>query len=364
MENLGLKKYQHLFFGLTIAVVALYYTMHSVSFSEVALAFKMMDYKYIIPALLIMIITYVFRAYRWQALLESTCKVSVWGLYSPMMVGYLGNFLPARAAEIFRPYLLSKKYDLPFSTAFASIVMERLFDLIMLMLIFVWVFWFEAGVFSSEIKFSGISVQTMAIKFGQICLTAIGALMVFIYLLLRHKEKVMLSVQWFTHRLPEKWGGKINSLVEEFSVGCEVTRNFGTLTKITIYSVLVWMGSIVSLYPLYFAFDLQNKTAASVLILSVMTRILITIAPTPGFLGSYNAGVFIALHEIMNESEAKVVSFGLVGWALCGIVVLVGGFYFTLHEHMSIRSLMEIEKHRDTTLDRESADTKTTQSLS
>ena len=64
-------------------------------------------------------------------------KMGVSGLYSPMMVGFMGNFLPARAAEILRPYLLSKKYDITFSAAFASIVMERLFDLIMLLLIFV-----------------------------------------------------------------------------------------------------------------------------------------------------------------------------------------------------------------------------------
>ena len=189
-----MKQYRQLAFGLVIALIALYYTLRNVSFSEVISSFKEMDYIYIFPAIVLIVLSYIFRAYRWQALLESSLKINVSGLYSPMMVGFMGNFLPARAAEILRPYLLSKKYNITFAAAFASIVVERLFDMIILLLIFIWVFWFEADAFSSNIEFSGFSVQEMAIKFGQICVLGVIALMVFIYLLLNHKKKVMKIV--------------------------------------------------------------------------------------------------------------------------------------------------------------------------
>jgi len=348
-----LKKYQQLILGLTIALVALYYTLRNVSLSEVVASFKEMDHIYLIPAILIVILAYVFRAYRWQALLEPSLKVEVSGLYSPMMVGFMGTFLPARAAEIIRPYLLSKKYDITFSAAFASIVMERLFDLIMLLLIFVWVFWFEAGVFSPDVKFSGFSVQEMATKFGQVCLLATVAFMVFIYLLLNHKPMLMKLVHWFTGFLPEKWANKIEYLVEEFATGCEVVKNFSSLVKITVYSAIIWVCNSVSLFPLYYAFDLQHKTISSLLILVVMVSILITIVPTPGFLGSYNAGILIALHEIMGESEVKSVGFGMVGWAMFAGVILAGGLYFIFHDHMSLKSLVNVEKEGEALLDQE-----------
>ena len=35
--------------------------------------------------------------------------------------------------------------------------------------------------FSADVKFSGFSVQEMAIKFGQLCVLAVGAFVVFIY---------------------------------------------------------------------------------------------------------------------------------------------------------------------------------------
>ena len=343
-----MKKYQQLTLGLVIAVIALYYTLRNVSFSEVANAFKEMDYIYIVPAAIIIILSYVFRAYRWQVLLESSMKIDVVELYSPMMVGFMGNFLPARAAEFLRPYLLSKKYDITFSSAFASIVMERLFDMIMLLLLFIWVFWFEASVFSSDVEFSGFSVQEMAVKFGQLSLLVTCVFLVFIYLLLNHKTNLMKLVCFFTGFMNERWENKIKSLVDEFANGCKVVRNFWALLKISIYSILIWIGNIFWIYPLYFAFDLQHKTFSSLLILAVMVAILITIVPTPGFLGSYNAGIFISLHEIMGESEIKSVSLGMVGWALFAGVILLGGLYFIFYDQLSIKSLVGAKRDSKT----------------
>ena len=77
---------------------------------------------------------------------------------------------------------------------------------------------------------------------------------------------------------------------------------------------------------------------------------LISILPTPGFLGSYNAGVVIALHEVMGESEIKSVSLGMVGWALFAGVILAGGLYFIFHEHMSLKDLASVKKERDTSV--------------
>jgi len=321
-----------------------------VSFSEVIFSFKEMEYVYLLPAVAMIALAYVFKAYRWKALLEPSLKVNVSELYSPMMVGFMGNFLPARAGEILRPYLLSKKSNITFSAAFASIIIERLFDLIMLLLIFIWVFWFEASVFSSDIKFSGFSVEEMAIKFGQICVLAVMMLLIFIYFFLNHKKYIMKLASWFLGFINENWANKIKHFINEFARGCEIVRNFGTLARISVYSVLVWAANIFYLYPLYYAFDLQYKTIPSLFILTVMVAICITVVPTPGFLGSYNAGVLIALHEVMGESEIKSVGLGMVGWVLSAVVILAGGLYFIFHEHMSLKDLASVKRERDTSL--------------
>ena len=128
---------------------------------------------------------------------------------------------------------------------------------------------------------------------------------------------------------------------------------FSNLVKITIYSIFVWVGNVFSFYPLYYAYDLQNKTISSLLILMVIVAILITIVPTPGFLGSYNAGVFIALHEIMGESEIKAVSIGMVGWVLFAGVILLSGLYFIFYDHISLKTLTDINKDHGSLLDKQ-----------
>ena len=88
----------------------------------------------------------------------------------------------------------------------------------------------------------------------------------------------------------------------------------------------------------------QTKSLHSILLLTVMVCILITILPTPAFLGSYNAGVLIALHEIMGEAEVTAVSFGMVVWASSFLVVFAGGLYFIISDQMSLQSLMKAEE--------------------
>ena len=80
-----------------------------------------------------------------------------------------------------------------------------------------------------------------------------------------------------------------------------------------------------------------------------MVSILITVVPTPGFLGSYNAGVLIALHEIMGESEIKSVSLGMVGWALGSGVVIIGGLCFIFYDQISFKALIRVSKQNDAT---------------
>ena len=114
--------------------------------------------------------------------------------------------------------------------------------------------------------------------------------------------------------------------------------------QVTLFSILTWILIVALYYPFYLAFDLQTRTLDSLLILTVMVCILITVLPTPAFLGSYNAGVLIALHKIMGEAEVTAVSFSMVVWAASFLVVFASGFYFILSDHMSVSSLMKAEE--------------------
>ncbi len=339
-----MKKSGQLIIGLIVAFAAVYYTMRNVSVAELMESFRHVNYVYLIPAFLIMCLTYVARAIRWRALLRPVKEVKTFELFSPLMVGFMAGVLPARAGELIRAYLLGKKFELSFASSLATIVLERLFDLIMLLILFSWILVFHGEIFDARIMWSGISIRDLAFQFGLFSLAVVVVLIAFIYLLTFHNEKAMALVRWLVRPVPEKWQFKLIQMVETFSQGLGVFRNLKALIFIGVATVGVWALIVLQYYPLYWAYDLQDKSATSLVLLTVMVCILITVLPTPAFLGSFNAGVLIALHEIMNEAEVATVSFGFVAWGLNFAVIILGGVYFILHDHISVKKLVEIEE--------------------
>lgn len=338
-----MKTARRLIIGLVIAAAALYYTLRDVSLDDLADSFKTVDYIYLVPGVVIILLSYLFRAFRWRILVAPMKKTPVASLFSPLMVGFMANILPARAGEFIRAYLLGKKHDIPFSSAFASIVVERLFDVAAVLLLFAWVFAFNAEIFDSHAAVSGISLRTLAVRFGELSAALVTALAAFIYMAAARKKKLMKFIRWFTRRFSKKWRDKIEYLIEEFSLGCMAVKDPLALFKIAFYTVLVWASIIASYYPFYFAYDLANKSLASVTALTVLVCIFIVVLPTPAFLGSFNAAVLVGLHDVMREPEVTAVSFGMVVWAVNFGIILLAGLYFVLNDHLSVKTLAKVD---------------------
>jgi len=337
-----LKKSAQLIVSLVVAALAIYYTLRNVSLAELMESFRHVHYIYLIPGVLIVALTFVLRAYRWRVLLTPVKQVKARELASPLMVGFMASVLPARAGELVRAYLLGKKHNLPFVASFATIVVERLFDMIMLMLLFGWILVFHSDIFNSGVSFSGISIRDLAFNFGIFTLVVLSGLIGFIFLLAFQKEKAVALVRWLTRLLPDKWQTKIEQLMETFSQGLAVVRDGTALFKITLASAGVWTLIVTQYYPLYLAYDLQTLSAESMIFLTVLVAIMITALPTPAFLGSMNAAVLIALHDVMGEAEVAAVSFGFVSWAINFGVIFAGGLYFILHDHISFKNLTNV----------------------
>ena len=338
-----MKKSGQLIIGLLVAFAAVYYTMRNVSVSELMDSFRVVNYVWLVPTFLLMCLTYVARAIRWRVLLLPVREeVKTWDLFSPLMVGFMAGVLPARAGELIRAYLLGKKFELSFASSLATIVVERLFDLVLLLFLFSWILVFHGEIFDGNIAWSGISIKDLAFQFGIFSLALVLGLIAFIYLLTFHNERAMALVHWLVKPLPEKWQYKLIQMTETFSQGLRVFRNLRALVFIAVATVGVWALIVLQYYPLYWAYELQDKSATSLVLLTVMVCILITVLPTPAFLGSFNAGVLIALHEIMGEAEVAVVSFGFVAWA-----VNFAGYHFRRRLLHSPRSYFGQETRGD-----------------
>ena len=85
---------------------------------------------------LVTVVTYVPRAWRWGYLLAPLARVPFARLFSATTVGFMTGLFVPRAGEVVRPYLVGRRMPSRSRPAFASIILERLVDLFTVLLLF------------------------------------------------------------------------------------------------------------------------------------------------------------------------------------------------------------------------------------
>ncbi len=331
------KKHIHLLIGIVIIALSLFYAFRGVEISELKSALMQANYAYLLPAIFIVAITFLFRAMRWRILIRSVKEVKTTDLFSPLMVGFMGNMLPARAGEFIRIYLLSKKENISFSSSTATIVIERLFDLAFVLLLLLVALLFIPEVFTSgDAEGTGQMIDYIN-YFGKISLSIFLLILIFSVLLQFKNDLAMKIVNFCIKPFPPKWKDKIVEIVHSFTEGLKILRDVRGFISTVILSFLVWAGIVLTNYPLILAFGIENQlpVISSIIVISLFIAIFITIFPTPGFLGSFHLACVAALHGVFGIDKATALSFGIVAWIVSlGFVVAVGAI-FAMREHVS-----------------------------
>jgi hypothetical protein len=341
-------KKKHLLIGLIIVVLSSYYAFRNVSPEELFTALGAVHYIYIIPAILAVAMTFYFRALRWSCLVSSVKTVRASSLVSPLMVGFMANILPARAGEIIRAYLLGKKEDITFSASFATIIVERLMDMIVFLLLLVGVLIFSSDVLTGG-HTGGAESRLMGymIKFGWVSFIGTIGLITFVVLLQYKNEWAVKIVKLFTMPLPLRWKQKIEDMVHSFTEGLRILRNLRGVIFSLGLSLLVWISIVVAYYPLNLAFgiDAELPTISSILIIALTICIFISLFPTPAFLGAFQAACVVALHEIFGVSKAVAASYGIIAWLVAMGFIIVVGFIFIVKDNISFSELAAGTEH-------------------
>ena len=123
---------------LLFSLVALWlaFRMGDLQLGDVASAFSRTNFFWTIPFMALTILGMYLRAVRWHYLLKPMMRIPTNQLFPPLMIGFaLNGLLPFRAGEFARAYALKRSRQCPFSLGFATIILERLFDSILIIAI-------------------------------------------------------------------------------------------------------------------------------------------------------------------------------------------------------------------------------------
>lgn len=137
-----MKKWIQLLLGVLVSGAFLAWSFSRADLRLLGKTLAEINYVWAIPFVLATMATMVVRTWRWKLLLKPLEDIPSRKLFSPLMIGFaLNGILPARAGEFARAWLVAKRFEgVTFTGAFATVVVERIFDSILLLSVIILTF--------------------------------------------------------------------------------------------------------------------------------------------------------------------------------------------------------------------------------
>ena len=223
-------------------------------------------------------ISQLFRSIRWKLMLKPMgYEISHFNSFATLMVGYFANLGVPRIGEFVRAGMISKYENVPVEKAFATIVVERIVDVIMLLIAIVLglVFHYEKlwGYISEH-----LSLSTNSLLIGIAIL--IGAGLVGLFLL----KRILSLDNDKLHPIAKK----IKGLIEGFLDGLLSIKDIPQVGMFIFYSIGIWVMYYLMHYLAFFSFEPTSHLGPLDGLLVFDFGSLGVVFPSPGGMGSYH----------------------------------------------------------------------------
>jgi uncharacterized protein (TIRG00374 family) len=327
-------------FLLTIGLLAFFF--RGVNLGEVWAKTREADARLLVVGVFVTLMTYALRAFRWQYLLAPIGPTRFSTAFQTTVIGFAASFLlPARAGEVLRPYLLARRERLPPTAAFATIIVERLLDLVTVLLLF--------GLFVLLVdpsSLSGDPAMYARVKMGGL-LAAGGSLagLVVFFFLAGHPEKLGAWALKIERVLPAKLARAVARLVESFAQGLAIMRRPAQLLGSVALSFPLWLSIALGIWVTSRAFHMTFGYLGSFL---VMTLLVVGVAvPTPGQVGGFHAAYKIAVMTFFRTPETTAVGAAIVLHAISFVPVTLLGLVFMAREGLTLGTMGRLARDAD-----------------
>jgi len=310
--------------GFAISAAFLYFAFRGVDPGELWEHVRRASYPWLLGVAAVSIYSNWVRAQRWGFFFRHLKRIPSRSLFGSTMIGLAANnVLPMRVGEAVRAYSISRKESLPFATSFTTVILERIFDLVTV-LIFLAVALRVVPIPESADAQVGGALRLLSVATAG----AIG----FIVFLFFKEELMVRWVEGVLGFLPEKIATPLHRLFHAFLAGLEALTDKRQLLYLFGYSLWLWTCFVIAFWcgvkslGLDVAHDLPMVRAS--LFAVVMVAIFIMIPAAPGFVGTFQAGCIVAL-GVFGIPKEEALSFSLLTHAIQFMAVnLIGAYCF------------------------------------
>ena len=309
--------------GVVVSIVFLALALRGLDFAGFWTTVRHANYWWLIPGVAVYFGAVWARTWRWHYMLRHIKRISPVRLFPVVVIGYMGNNVyPARAGELLRSYVLKRREAVPVSASLATVVLERLFDgLVMLLFVFV------------TLPFAPLpgGYVWLVSVFSALFLVALA---VFMALAIR-PDRMGLVYAWLVERVvPFSLRPRVHGLFDRFVDGLQSLRSPRDVALIFLFSTLIWLGETTKYWFVMWAFYPALHVPFTVLMLmTAVVNLFTTLPSTPGYVGTFDApGIAI----LTAHGVAKTVATGytLVLHIALWLPITVLGALYMLMEHV------------------------------
>lgn len=344
-----------LFVGTAVSITTLYFAFRNVPIRELLGYLRSINYIWLIPTVAAILFAFGLRTARWRFILASNYPVGFWQAFHPLMIGFMINcVLPGRVGEVARPLVLNRKEAVPVSTGLATVAVERIFDLIILLVLFLTVSAFVRLEPGFNVTYGGyrldyellITVFTGMLKIG--ILMVIGLLLISLGKTRELVNELILSAPkllFFASKPSRDWVKEkvcrpAVRIIENIASGMALIKDPKRIIICFIYSLAVWFFTALSYYLFSIGCPEINLTLSEITAVMVIICFVIALPSVPGYWGLWEAGGVFAM-LLFGVSENQAAGYTLANHAVQIVPVVFIGLISAWISGVNIRQVYE-----------------------
>jgi uncharacterized protein (TIRG00374 family) len=339
VKSTPMKKWQF-WLGVLISVAFIWFSLRGLHLNDFWRTVQKANYFWLIPGIVVYFIGVWVRAWRWHYLLKPIKEIPTKAVFPITVIGYMGNNIyPARAGEVLRAILLRNKEGVAVSASLATIIVERIFDGVV-MLGFMFVNLSELAKLTGSSGFVGNIQEVALIGTG----IFIGSLGVFLLAAMFPQKTVKIGTWVIERTLPQRLREKIIDIMNKFLDGLASLRSPFNVLMVFFTSIIIWLLETGKYWFVMHAFNFQVSFFA-LMLMNGIVNLATTIPSAPGYIGTFDAPG-IAVLTAYGVNQATAAGYTLTLHVALWLPITMLGVYFMAREGLKWNDSMrnEIEK--------------------
>lgn len=311
---------------MLISILFIWLALRGLQLGEFWKAVTSANYLWLLPGIGVYFMGVWVRTWRWHYLLGPIKKIPTKAMFPIITIGYMGNNIyPARAGEILRAVILKRKEGVSVSASLATIIVERIFDGVV-MLSFVFLNLPDLAKLTSSSGFIGNIQQAALIG------TALffGALAVFLLAAMFPHRTAQIGLWLIVRLMPLRLHSRIIGLMSRFLDGLAFLRSPFNVLMVFLTSLIIWMLETGKYWFVMRGFDFSVSFFA-LMLMNGIVNLATTIPSAPGYIGTFDApGIAVLTAYGVEHSQAA--GYTLVLHVALWLPITALGAYFLARE--------------------------------